>query len=239
MWWAGRATLDVYVGVRRVAVAGPQHKWLPPPVPDLVLGLKLLTDWLQQRPRPERVRVWLGGALCRPFLVPVMPVLPRDQAHAALQAVAAERTGLSRDCQVWCEAAASDPGGTVGAALDRAVFDGVMAALAAGRSQCLSLRPWWCEALSHALRAEPGATAVAVLDCSALTFLSGAEGTFTQVATASPMLDPAAAQSALRRYLSGAGVAGERCQQRRLVFDDVVEAGLTGIALDVLAREGL
>jgi hypothetical protein len=143
VWWAGRASLDIYVGACRLAAVAPEGSWLPPPVADATQGLNLLSDWLVQRSKRHPVRVWLGGALCRPFLMPDMPGLPPTQAQRALRAVASERTGLNPDCRVWCEPSGVGRGPRIGAAVEGLLLDGLMATLAKSRAHCLSLRPWW------------------------------------------------------------------------------------------------
>lgn len=232
MWWAGKSYVDVYVGMRRVAACGPQTDWVSPDANSTEQSLEAFAAWMRTQSPGRVARVWLGGACSRPFLVPTMPPLPREQAEMALQALAASRTGQGSFCRVWCEPS-SGPSSVerVGVATDPALIDGVLHHLAARRWRCSLLQPWWAEALRHLLASVPEAEALAVQDCSALTILAGPRGQVTHVSTVAPVLDHEVGRASLRRLLAGMDVDGSRCAYRRLVFDNRVGQAWPGLAL--------
>ncbi len=92
MWWVGDS-LDVYIGARRAAVCAGDRLLHDDSLPQAPHGLQALdaldavdsldavaafdvssalgkvSHWLGALRARRRIRVWLGGSLCRPFLL--------------------------------------------------------------------------------------------------------------------------------------------------------------------------
>lgn len=200
MWWAGSKPFDVYLGTRAVAACGGKEVLLFEETLSLEAGLGALSAWCASAPTRSAVRVWLSGGLCRPFLVPpVAGVKSHDERWRVAASMAAERTGLIGELDVWLDEARHDIA-TLAVALDQSFLPHLQSALVANskrRLRLASLRPWWADVL----RAHAGAQAVAVKDCDSLTLLMGADQGFELATTVSPVLDEESGRAALSRLL--------------------------------------
>lgn len=159
-----------------------------------------LETWLGDRADRPRLRLWLGGALARPFLFkPAAAVRSTDEALRIARALAPERTGLAAPCEVWLDGGA-DAG--IAVALPTVVRERLLRLAAGGRpARVAAIRPWWSEPLRAGLARDAATTVVAVQDCEALTVLAGAGGAFTVATTLAPLPAREAAGAALTRLL--------------------------------------
>lgn len=200
MWWAGAKPIDVYVGTRRVAVLAQERPNFVQPVVGCEQALLVLAEQLQQMGGRRRVRVWLSGGLCRPFIQeqPVGSVTSAEVEKIAF-ATASQRTGLAAPCRVWIEHRSSAKP-RIAVAASETLLLGVKDAAGAAGHVIASLRPWWAEALRHVLAS--GATNLAGLgiqDCDSVTVLTGAGGEFANASTFSPVVDIASAKAIVAR----------------------------------------
>jgi hypothetical protein len=206
VWWAGNKVADVYLGTRTIVVSDVSAPALVTEVDGFDAALAAVLHWLNGVPARQRLRVWLSGGLCRPFLLPaVQGVVSEREAQTVAAAMAPRLTGLAGPCTVFVERA-SPLAVAVQESRIRQIHD--LVARAAGRHKLLSIRPWWAEVLRHALSREPALAALGVHDCDSMTLLMGRErGHFDSAATYSPVVDRGTAQSVLTRALLSADMA--------------------------------
>ena len=150
MWWAGAKPIDVYVGTRRVAVLAQERPNFVQPVVGCEQALSVLAEQLQQMGGRRRVRVWLSGGLCRPFIQeqPAGKVTSAEVEKIAL-ATAPQRTGLEAPCRVWIEHRSSKP--RIAVAAGESLLRSVQNSIVAAGFSVASMGPWWAEALRHVL----------------------------------------------------------------------------------------
>ena len=199
MSWDGGEPTDLYLGDRQVAVCvGPR-----------LIARADIDDWSQgaaqapallKRHRPAHaVRVWLGGGLCRPFLLPEAAATLRRGEREQLRHVLARRTlacpGVP--CTVWSEA--PPPGlRPVAVGVQTVVLTRLHQAVSAAGARVGHVGPWWAEALNRLLAADGTAlVALAVHDGDAVTVLRGRGPSFDEVRTIAPVEDRAAALATL------------------------------------------
>ena len=73
MWWAGSKPYDVYLGTRAFAVCRGVEVQHVQAVAGQHAGIEALGAWLSKGQPRRRLRVWLSGGLCRPFIVREVP----------------------------------------------------------------------------------------------------------------------------------------------------------------------
>lgn len=206
MRWAGSSSaVDVYVGTRVVAVCDASGAIWSNAVQGLVETLAALRGHLAVREAKTKLRIWLSGGLCRPFIVPpVAGVRDAGERRRIAHAMASSLDGLGADCQVWIES--SRPGAhAVAICMLDSTFSAIQEALDGDkRLTVLSIRPWWAEVLRHALRERTSLQALSVRDCDSMTFLAGAGDGFDHAVTHSPVHGEAGGAAALARSLLAA-----------------------------------
>jgi len=233
--WAGSKAVDLYLGTRAVVLCRGAELMSKSAVVGLEAALRTADAQLQQNGRRSRLRVWLSGGLCRPFL---MPDIPGVGSSLDLQKVAATmapaRTGLDGDCKVWLDGQKSSAG-TLAVALQGTVLAQILAGLAP-RGRVVSIRPWWAEVLRArlALPAKPGA--VGVRDCDSLTVLAGRNDGFDVASVVTPLFDQASSESAWTRALFSADLQSQAAWQARLVIEDRNLQPFAGCALGPLVE---
>ncbi len=216
MLWAGSKPRDLYLGTRAVAICGGADVLLSAPVQGFAAGISQAQSHLAKAPFTGRLRVWLSGGLCRPFLLPDLPgVHGAAETLRVASRLASERTGLGSDCRVWLDAPRRDEA-RVAVAVAQDTLDLVMQGLGS-RWRIESVQPWWVEVLQLALSRKIKPVAVGVQDCDSLTVLIGRESGFSVATTISPLLDEAAADSAFTRTLMSANVDPDEALRARLV----------------------
>jgi hypothetical protein len=236
VWWAGNKATDIYLGTRAIAVSDASTPVVVTEVDGFDAALGALSRWLNAVPVRRRLRVWLSGGLCRPFLLPaVQGVVSARETQTVAAALAPQHTGLPGPCAVFIEHALP-LAVAVQESRVRQIHD--LVATAAGRHQLLSIRPWWAEVLRYALAREPALTALGVQDCDSMTLLMGRErGGFDSAATYSPVVDQRTAQSVLTRALLSAEAAENAEIVGRLAWRDAPDDRRhDGLALGSLAE---
>ena len=200
MWWAGAKPIDVYVGTRRVAVLAQQRPDFVQPVVGCEQALSVLAEQLQQMGGRRRVRVWLSGGLCRPFIqeLPVGSVTSAEVEKIAL-ATASQRTGLEAPCSVWIEHCSSaEP--RIAVAASESLLRNVQNSIVAVGLCVASIGPWWAEALRHVLTSKgQNVAGLGAQDCDSVTVLTGAGREFANASTFSPVVDIASAKAIVAR----------------------------------------
>lgn len=220
MWWAGsrrRAFTDVFLGGRLGAVLHPVHGLRHGRAADEQGARELVLGWLGAD-RNQRLRVWLGGALCQPFLLPrIAGVADRDELRLAAAAMAPRQTTLAEPCTLWIDAQAQE-GPSVAAAVATATLQALQTSVASA-GHLVSIRPWWGEALRWALAVQgPGLQTLGVDDGESLTLLSGPPGAFDAVSCVVPLADAGAAQAAWARALVVADTPEDAARRVSLDF---------------------
>ena len=212
MWWAGSKAHDVYLGTRAVAVClGDEVVLGPKAVEGLPAGLAVLSSWLAEAGSRCRLRVWLSGGLCRPFIAPAVPgVKTRAEVRQVAESIAAQRTGLTGECHVWLDHGKLHEA-CVAVAVHRASLQQLQDCVGPKPYQhrIISIRPWWSEVLRTQLRRHAEIPAMAVQDCDSLTVLAGAGQSFEMATTLAPVTDCETADAALARILLSAGVEAQ------------------------------
>jgi hypothetical protein len=219
VWWAGSKAHDVYLGTRAFAASRPGEPLHWQDVDGLQGGLDAFKAWLTQAPPKQRLRIWLSGGLCRPFLLPqTAGVQGEAEWQRVAGAMAPAHTGLSQPCAVWLSKGKQNVGSRVAVALEQYILQQVQElSCTAGRHRLLSIAPWWSEVLRVAVQRDAALPALAVQDCDALTVLAGADGGFTASTVLTPIADAQAARAALARWSLTADVHSERVVQVRLM----------------------
>lgn len=233
MWWVGSSVTDVYLGTRMVALCQPGRRPLSEAVPDAGQALVVAQRWLQREAPPRRrVRVWLSGGLCRPFLVDPLPgVRNAHEEETVVAALAPQRTGLAGTCTVWLEGKHAGRQRVAAAVSSRTLEEVLTAFRGAGR-RVASIRPWWAGALQGVLlNRDQTPSALGVLDCDSVTLLMGTGGEFEMAMSLTPIVDVDSARSALRRAMMGSKAQPAGGAVVRLSIDArMVRAGKGDIA---------
>lgn len=214
MWWAGNrrssSDIDLYIGTRAFAATGGGLRHGDTALDNVDAVFAAMEDCLNRAGRRLRLRVWLSGALCRPFVVPVLPgIRSLDELHRVAVAMAAPRTGLPAPCEIWLDAGPLDRS-RVAVAIHSEVLDRLLQKLRARRHRIVSIRPWWSGVLDEASRLDATTPAIAAIDDEALTVLLGKGNAIDIVNCISPLVDADAASAALARTLISSDVEDGR-----------------------------
>jgi len=242
VWSAGSKVCDVYLGTRAFAVCEGGAPVLAAEVEGFDAALKGLAEWLnaEAAPKRRRLRLWLSGGLCRPFIVPAVHGVKDDaEVQAVASAMAPQLTGLVGPCTVFVERrAAAAPVMAVAVQEDRTQRIHDLMASSMRKPKLLSIRPWWAEVLRHSLLREPTLAALGVQDCDSMTVLIGREPDgFDTATTYAPVIDEGTAQSVLMRALLSSDVADNSELVGRLVMDRPhKDDGPEGLALGRLVE---
>jgi hypothetical protein len=155
------------------------------------------------------VRIWLSGALARPFVIePVSGLRSVAEATALAQSAAAGATGLSGVCAVALESLPVGRPALV-TAVERQVLDGLLATLKRHRMTARSIRPWWACVLEERLRTSPQPHLVCIAEGRVATLLAG-EGPVLAMTVMSS--DAQQLGGLVRRVCAGQGIEPERAE---------------------------
>lgn len=199
MWLVGNnKPVDIYLGSRALLITRGEQCLCQLKVDRFEEALDALRIW-QGGAERSKVRVWLSGGLCRPFVLPdVSGAKDLAELTAIARSIAATQTGLEGECEVWLDlpntllhrlwsALGLDSikplwrgqgHSMVGVAVQSQILLALSATLsadidAADKTVIASIRPWWADALRHVLKQGGKPKALAVQDCDALTILVG------------------------------------------------------------------
>jgi hypothetical protein len=163
-----------------------------------------------------RVRVWLSGALARPFvLTPVAGLKGKVEARAMALAMAQEATGLEPGCDVCLDSVPkSAPALSVVTPSElRLEIAGIAKAL---RVNIESLRPWWAGALGEALASDARLELFAAQDTEAVTVLVAKENVWLSANTYTPNPNGVQLEALVTRRLFADGVETKAACRVRL-----------------------
>ena len=145
MWLVRSKPLDIYLGETLFGIRCPYlaetewFEWSGWQTDVLVLLEKLAL----LRPDGATARLWLSGALARPFIVPA----DRDaqtplEIQALADLLAPQASMLDGELQVWTEGRRPTPG-MLAVATDARLRSELATRLAANEVKVVSMRPWW------------------------------------------------------------------------------------------------
>lgn len=210
MWLAGAKVHDLYLGTRLVALCQGQRLVARQPVANAEAGLVLATEWLGASGYRSKLRIWLSGALCRPFIVEsIAGQRGAGEIDRIIQVQAQRALGRQEACRVWQERAARQ-GQRISIAVGEHWLGKIEQTMRGLRLPVKSIAPWWAEVLrahsidgrANASTSKPnGIQVLAVHDCDSLTILAGSGQGFALVRTVAPIGDATSARSALSRSL--------------------------------------
>ena len=235
MLWAGNKTRprDLYLGTRAAAWCDSAGTTVTASVEGFEAALSWTQAQLADKGYSGRLRIWLSGGLCRPFLLPDFPGVRDDkEIQRVATRLASERTGLAGDCKVWLDGARRGEA-RVGVAVEQEKLSRLHDALGA-RWRIAAVQPWWAEVLSVALSRPDAPSALGVHDCDSLTVLVGKKSGFSMATTINPVLDEASADSSFTRALLSADMEPGRELLARLVLAPSRSPGPPSSALSAL-----
>jgi hypothetical protein len=199
---------DVYLSRHEVAMVTSDGTLWRQDVDTLEAGLRTLVDRLSEAKSARSVRVWLGGALCRPVRVaPIANVRSRQERDRLWQLAVVSESGLPAPCRVQVDALGA--ASAVAAVVEEHTLGAIARAFAARHVRVASVRPWWAQALAAALRANTALRAFGAWEGRALTTFMGQGGAFSLAHTVHPIDTAASASAAFARQQVSAFVAAE------------------------------
>lgn len=174
MLWAGSDLWDLYLGVTSSGLAGRRYgpSWTSHADPLLAVQVRLTELRGQVNGfRKPYVRVWISGALLRPFVVePLAGLSGKREAIEVARARAAEATGLTEPCSVWLDS--TDPSKPrMAVAYSDKLVSALVDAAKSTKVKLLTVRPWWALALDEALEHKPDTVIFAAEDVDSTTVL--------------------------------------------------------------------
>lgn len=220
MWWAGNSVHDAYLGTRALAVCQRSQVLLAQATSGLDDSLRVLSGWLAGQEDQVRLKLWLSGGLCRPFLLPAGVALKDDGEWQRLaESIAALQSGFSEVGRVWVERR-NKAQRRVATALAKGLPEAIQGAVAAlkGGHRIDQIAPWWGEVLRAALHQATEASALAIQDDDSLVLLVGEASEFATVSTVTPVYGEQAALAAMQRASFSAGLSSERWVTARLML---------------------
>lgn len=220
MLWAGEP-IDAYVGERRIALwrsSTAVGVW------EVVDGPKALGEHLRSGVHKERwalrpaVRVWLSGALARPFLMSAVTGL---KSWAEARAVAAKRFtqegGQGGESSIWLEELPLH-GDVLGVAVAKSTLDALQQSVAGASMRATSVRPWWAFALDGVRDRLAEVEVVAIADTDSLVILASEAEQWREVVVHEPRPSGPQAEAAIRRQVVSAHACHPRVERARLVL---------------------
>lgn len=221
MWWAGSRSVDVFLGVRRVLVAGGRELLHAETVDGVEAGIQILESWFSAQKGRWAVRVWLSGALCRVFIQQVVLGVRASDLKRIVEAEASLRTGLAAPCEVWREPGRGMQPQAV-AAVESRVLESIWLWRDSGRRRLKfrSVQPWWAEALGAVQKEQPDCDALVVDDLESLTIFSGQGHELDAAMSIAPLASGAEASGQRQRALFGLGL--DDSAVRTLALPDVI-----------------
>jgi hypothetical protein len=254
VWWVGDS-LDVYIGARRAAVCAGDRLLHDDSLPQAPHGLQALdaldavdsldavaafdvssalgkvSHWLGALRARRRIRVWLGGSLCRPFLLQGLQALRSAAEVDAAAGALARRAMDSTPSRFWLAPAQRGDAACLGAAASEAVVSRMETALAPLCRGRLRIAPWWGEgARVLALARREASGSVIVRDCDSLTLLAFAGDAFRCVRTA-VSADEGVLEASLQRWQLSLDLDTGRAMRLSLRPDPLAPAGATGLRI--------
>ncbi len=217
--WAGSEVWDLYLdtasnGLARLGQA-PTWEAHATPAQGASAGMKRLRAQARGWASP-RVRVWLSGALAKPFvLTPVTGLKGKLEAQAMAQAMVREATGLEPGCDV-CLDSVPKSAPALSVAIPSDLGQEIAGTAKALRVTIKSLRPWWAGALGEALASDARLELFAAQDTEAVTVLVAKENVWLSANTYTPNPNGAQLEALVTRRLFADGVETKAACRVRL-----------------------
>ena len=233
MWWAGNSGADVYIGTRAAGVARGEDVVVLARVDGLAAALELVAAKLESQSRRLRLRVWLSGGLCQPFMLPPLDGISAEGERQKIAlALASRQTTLGDDCQVWIDAS-SCSAASLAVAIGRSTTETLLSGLSRN-GRVISVRPWWAEVLRAGLALRgPSLTTIGIQDCDSLTVLAGAGSKFENAGVITPMSDDTASRAAWTRALMAGDALMAGACYARMDLDRRAESPFGGLKFGV------
>lgn len=216
MWWVGSEPVDVYLGLADggFAVGGQPVAWAAHG--DAAQWFAEARKHLRSRWRKPRVRVWLSGALARPFVWgPVQGLASWQEVELAAQNAAPDATGLAGPCVVSVDEWPASP--VLVVAVEANTCAGIIDGARRAGVHVQSIRPWWAGALDRRLLAEPSTPVFAASDTDALTVLTTSDDGWQAAHSVLPLPGAGQAEPLLDRLLLGVDLERSAMRHARLV----------------------
>lgn len=121
--------------------------------------------------RKTPVRIWLSGALARPFMLEPMAGLKSwRELTLWAESCAAEAVGMSAPCQVQVEAWPENHP-TLAVAMERGLLESIEAQASLHNLHVQCIRPGWAEVANELWQQQPELRLIGVEDADAITLL--------------------------------------------------------------------
>lgn len=200
MSWAGSSRLDLYLGVRRVGLCRGDELLAVRASEDFAGALSAGSEALRTHGQKDPVRIWLSGALCRPFIVPAgLGAKGANELLAAAKAMVPAKLGWADDCELRLEAGKREES-RLAIAVPRSTLDTINQNIRP-ITRIASIRPWWASVLEGQLAGDETPTALGIHDGDALTVLAGSGDGFSLALTYAPIADEVSARAAWSRSI--------------------------------------
>jgi hypothetical protein len=208
VWSAGSDRAEVFIGSGVAGVAlHERSQWIDAASPRDAWerARKSIASGVQRR-RFRRIpaRVWLSGALARPFLVPSVAGLRHQrEALEVARSLCAAATGLNGTTRIWLhDWRAGQP--CLAVAVEDSVIDMIETGAKSGAVRIASIQPWWTQALNALFAGDTPPSTVAVDDGDSLIVVGAADGAVTS-ASAYGRMDATQARATVTRaaFLDG------------------------------------
>lgn len=208
MWLVGNNVLNVYVSTHSIrAVRGDKIAFhtVNNPWDDSITEFR---SWLSDQEHKPKLRVWLSGGLCRPFLLtPPDGINKSIDLIAIASATASAATGLAGPCTAKIDKHHNDVQ-FIAIAMPSQVLTRLR------ELSALSIQPWWAPAFSRLLKNAPTARSISIQDDDSITLLAGSQTSFQVATTISPINDPNSGQAALDRVMFSHALSAIECSIR-------------------------
>jgi hypothetical protein len=229
VWSVGSEVVELYVGTRQAAMCRRGASSRREVVQSLGDAVTTCAQWLNEVqheiPRPLRLKVWLSGGLCRPFLMhPAPGVQGPDEWAKAAQALAPRLTGLVSPCAIWMDEPPRKAA-VIAAAIEQQALDlvGQLTSAQAPFKRTLDrISPWWGLVLREAGQRSGPAGLLVAHDCDSITALVHGEaggGEISSATTVAPVADAVSAEAALARLTFSLDGTDRACRIARWSID--------------------
>lgn len=173
--WAGFEVWDIYLGTQAGALVRASSPVVWCQYSSAAAGLNELLTGAATAPRAwfgPRLRLWLSGALARPFVFePPEGLKDTSELLALARARAAQATGLAQPCEV-CLSEPVEGRNQLAVALNGDLHQALLAVVDKTKARLVSVQPWWACAQQVALRVSPKLQAMVLVDTDSVTLLA-------------------------------------------------------------------
>lgn len=208
----GSEVMQAFLGRGRLGLAAPGQAVVWEAVTDASTGAHRLFHLIAalHESKTSRLRLWLSGALAKPFRVgPIAGLTNWGEVKRLAQSLAPSATGHESPCDVWLS---GDPTqeAIIAVAVERRLLELLAAQARESRTRIVSIRPWWTQALAPP--SEMSAPwLVAIDDGEALTVLHREAEAWAEPATYWPRPERDQIATLLMRKAAAGNLQNEFC----------------------------